>query len=291
MSRSLIYIACGVFVAALFLQIVVAWFCAYTFRPAELMESGRAVIVRETRTSADGDEYYWAKRYAAFGAQRVMASHERHWVDPSDLKALRAQYGADIVDEPAGLSRARAEPRINTPAGALPESVIEYLIADSFGWPLRSTETAFRALQYESPYPMLYHTITTRSALGIPIPRDARVRWDIIENARFFPTRVDVFNTLMNAATYSAVLAVPACVMFGMIKGRRRRWRIRSNLCVRCGYPLKGTSASHCPECGWNRPPNEGQRPPQAEPPSAEAPSSPDSFGTQSPPNIPPHSH
>lgn len=60
--------------------------------------------------------------------------------------------------------------------------------------------------------------------------------------------------------------------------------------CPSCRYDLRGSEGFGCPECGWNRPPNEGQRPPQAESPSAEAPSSPDSSGTESPPNAPPPS-
>jgi hypothetical protein len=38
-------------------------------------------------------------------------------------------------------------------------------------------------------------------------------------------------------------------VLFVLVKAAKRTWRSRSNLCVNCGYDLRGSSEK-CPECG-----------------------------------------
>jgi hypothetical protein len=44
-----------------------------------------------------------------------------------------------------------------------------------------------------------------------------------------------------------------AGLMWG-ISGRRRRYRLRNNLCGECGYCLEGLVETRCPECGKESP-------------------------------------
>lgn len=88
----------------------------------------------------------------------------------------------------------------------------------------------------------------------------------------------------------SPLLLVPSAVLCIYIGKQIGQPTLLHNRCPYCGYDLRTIVARGCPECGWNRPPNEGQRPRQAEPSSTEVPSSPGSTRTESPPNAPPPS-
>lgn len=51
------------------------------------------------------------------------------------------------------------------------------------------------------------------------------------------------------------LLLVAAAVGFGPARRvLQRRYRIQSNLCLHCGYKLKGVEGDYCPECGAKRP-------------------------------------
>lgn len=78
---------------------------------------------------------------------------------------------------------------------------------------------------------------------------------------------------VLNSLFYAAIVA--AIYLGGC--GVRRYLRCRQGRCRRCGYDLRAMAANGCPECGWNRPPNEGQRPSDPPPLSAEASSTPTS--------------
>jgi hypothetical protein len=40
------------------------------------------------------------------------------------------------------------------------------------------------------------------------------------------------------------------CATRAALKARSRRFRVRSGLCLRCGYDLRGNESGRCPECG-----------------------------------------
>jgi hypothetical protein len=54
-----------------------------------------------------------------------------------------------------------------------------------------------------------------------------------------------LFNTLLFACIWKCFISI--CHKAVLVSRRRRQ------LCIRCGYDLRGTNPSGCPECGWGR--------------------------------------
>jgi len=63
-------------------------------------------------------------------------------------------------------------------------------------------------------------------------------------------------NTINHLRRICVPLWLPSCFFFSsfvflLIRGPiRTMWRLRHNLCLRCGYSLDGLTEPRCPECG-----------------------------------------
>lgn len=75
---------------------------------------------------------------------------------------------------------------------------------------------------------------------------------------RALPIRVLYAGFAVNAFIYAA-LWFALLFGFGATRTARRAIRKRRGLCPMCKYNVRGDLDSGCPECGWNRPENEGQ--------------------------------
>lgn len=122
--------------------------------------------------------------------------------------------------------------------------------------------------------------------MGWPVPCLAGIIYPYNGNANIgmlsvgrheFPTKPLIWHSLVNAVSIALFIQL----LITVVRCTRTVWRIRRNQCAHCAYQLL-RSQTRCPECGWNRPPNKGQRPSISSSP-ADASSTP-SPSTTSPP-------
>lgn len=105
--------------------------------------------------------------------------------------------------------------------------------------------------------------------------------------------RFDWIAHSVNAVIWTVILIVVVMGVLRAVRSAVFRLRASHGYCPRCAFDLRHVDngvAAGCPECGWNRPPNEGRRPTE-QPPSSEPSSTPPSVSTPtSAPPSPPES-
>lgn len=141
-------------------------------------------------------------------------------IDPSAIPRWAAP--------PVGLPEAPAPPR----AGAMPWN---YAAQSARGWPAR-------ALWYEARF--LDGTRENRG--GFATPRFAT----FLGPGPVLPCRVDpaglALNTIFYAGLWVALLLVPRAIRHAIRDAARRRL----GRCTACGYDLRASAGTRCPECG-----------------------------------------
>ncbi len=67
---------------------------------------------------------------------------------------------------------------------------------------------------------------------------------------------VGVVAASMRILLWTAGMFVAATCISNMCRTVRNKGRIRKSRCPDCSYPLSGSAAEYCSECGWRRPDN-----------------------------------
>lgn len=143
---------------------------------------------------------------------------------------------------------------------------VNCVLIDGFGWPFRS----------------LVREAEMSDAWGHPLV----LRYFGLESTWpnqnvVLPLRPTMPGFVLNALLYMTM----CCLLWHLGAVMRRRIRRSAHRCDLCGYDLRSSCEVGCPECGWNRPPNEGQRP--AEAPSPVEPTS-TAPSSSTPPSVAP---
>ena len=108
-----------------------------------------------------------------------------------------------------------------------------------FGWPFRSM-VAISLTHYPSG---LAGPLTRELFAGVRVGRD-------ISNPRIIPIGIMCLGLILNT-----LLAFVFLYLLFLAPFTIRRWlRLRRGACTTCGYPLRPSSSSLCPECGATQP-------------------------------------
>ncbi len=209
----------------------VAWACA-VYRPTNLTNGHldqRAIGAEEDNRF----ENTYTQR--AFGHTRRNMIHGRIFVDP-ERRSVRH------LPEPPGAQHPTRE-----------------LIREEIrvGWPFRSFWCSYEdRVHLDSPNRFGMTLTGTNMTLigGIEMDATPAAGFQYLRPLPYLPIWPGlVGNIALHSATWGSLLLL-------LIGSRRlaRYWRGR---CISCGYDLRGNDAAGCPECGWNRPREESERP------------------------------
>lgn len=172
MHRRLIRTILIILTVAFFAQGAVAWVCAFRFDPTTLGEDFENVYIRDDADRDEGANHYWANRYRAFGAARLLTFTFRDSIPNDEFSYLIRRYEAKPIAEPPWPASSDVPLEDRLPFDAIPNSTIEKHVVDLFGWPAHSMYASYTVVQYEGPEIMQYNTIASRSFLRLPPPRN-----------------------------------------------------------------------------------------------------------------------